>query len=145
MKLSLFRGLRGRMALAIGSTVFVGLVSLTALVTYRTTRSARADALTIAQQQAVGAAHVAARTLGRALEVAETLAQSVEGMVEQGPKGDRALIDTILRRVLEENPEFLGVWTIWEPDAFDGKDAAFARQPGHDATGRFIPYWHRST
>lgn len=132
------------MALAIGSAVFVGLASLTALVTYRTTRSAREDALTIARQQAIGAGQVAAKALERALEVAETLAQSLEGMVEQGPKGDRALVDTMLRRILEENPEFLGVWTLWEPDAFDGRDAAFMRQAGHDATGRFVPYWHRS-
>lgn len=133
------------MALAIGSAVFVGLACLTAIVTYRTSRSAREDALTIARQQAVGAGQVASKSLERALEVAETLAQAFEGMVEQGGKGDRSVVDSMLRRVLDDNPEFVGIWTAWEPDAFDGKDAAFARRPGHDDTGRFVPHWHRSS
>ncbi|MCB0116886.1 MAG: HAMP domain-containing protein, partial [Caldilineaceae bacterium] len=37
----------------------------------------------------------------------------------------------------------LGVYTLWEPNAFDGEDAAFVNAEGHDETGRFIPYWAR--
>ena len=35
------------------------------------------------------------------------------------------------------------MWTAWEPNAFDGRDAEFANQPGSDATGRYVPYWNR--
>jgi methyl-accepting chemotaxis protein len=56
---------------------------------------------------------------------------------------DRGYHEQILRETLVENPELRGTWTAWEPNAFDGKDAHFVNAPAHDATGRFIPYWHR--
>jgi methyl-accepting chemotaxis protein len=31
----------------------------------------------------------------------------------------------------------------FEPGACDGKDRNFVDERGHDATGRFIPYWTR--
>ncbi|HSL45128.1 MAG TPA: GAF domain-containing protein [Anaerolineales bacterium] len=49
----------------------------------------------------------------------------------------------MLRRVLIENPSFLGTYTLWEPNAFDGSDARYVRAVAHDDTGRFIPYWVR--
>ena len=45
--------------------------------------------------------------------------------------------------MLVANPGLLGVWTVWEPDALDGRDAMFAGAPGHDQSGRFVPFWHR--
>lgn len=56
---------------------------------------------------------------------------------------DRGVCNDILKGVLHSNPALLGVWTVWEPDAFDGRDSEFAKMPGHDETGRFIPLWHR--
>ena len=55
----------------------------------------------------------------------------------------RGFLNEIMRRILVLNPGFLGVWTVWEPDALDGRDATFAGAPGHDASGRFVPLWHR--
>lgn len=56
---------------------------------------------------------------------------------------DRRLFDGILRETLSQNPQYLGVWTVWEPNALDGRDEDFANAPGHDRTGRFIPFWNR--
>ena len=56
---------------------------------------------------------------------------------------DRRLFDGILRETLAQNPQYLGVWTVWEPNALDGRDRDFANAPGHDNTGRFIPLWNR--
>lgn len=52
--------------------------------------------------------------------------------------------NNILKNILKENKNFLGAWTAWEPNAFDSLDSKFANQPGHDKTGRFIPYWTRN-
>lgn len=57
---------------------------------------------------------------------------------------ERALYSQLLRAALEANPAAFSVWTVWEPEALDGRDAAFVDQPGHDATGRFLPCWHRA-
>lgn len=57
----------------------------------------------------------------------------------------RQKVVEVLTSVLEDNSELLGVWTCWEPDAFDGEDAAYVGQgPYHDETGRFVPYVFRN-
>jgi DNA-binding CsgD family transcriptional regulator len=56
---------------------------------------------------------------------------------------ERGLLNEIMRRVLVANSGLLGVWTVWEPNALDGRDAAFAGASGHDQSGRFVPFWHR--
>ncbi len=133
------------MVLTIGATVLGGLALLTTIVTYQTTRAARHDALTIARQEAANAGHIASKALERGMEAAETIAQAFEGLVEMEGKPSREMADAMLKRIVEENPDFLGIWCVWEPNAFDRSDAAYAGKPGHDATGRFVPYWHRST
>ncbi|MBP7654360.1 hypothetical protein KA977_13120, partial [Candidatus Dependentiae bacterium] len=56
----------------------------------------------------------------------------------------RERVSSILKHILEKNKEFIGVWSCWEPDLFDNRDLDFVNKPGHDSTGRFIPYWNRS-
>jgi hypothetical protein len=56
----------------------------------------------------------------------------------------RATADDLLKNMLQDNSMALGVWTGWEPNAFDGKDKDFVGKEGHDATGRYVPYWVRS-
>lgn len=50
---------------------------------------------------------------------------------------------SILESVLEANEDLVSIWTVWEPNAFDGMDAKHAGTPNHDATGRFIPYVYK--
>ncbi|MCK5840556.1 MAG: response regulator [Candidatus Sabulitectum sp.] len=54
---------------------------------------------------------------------------------------DRLRANVMLRSILEANTEFIAVYTLWEPDAFDGMDALLKNTSSHDRTGRFIPYW----
>src|SRR3954452_16119842 len=70
------------------------------------------------------------------------LAETFVAMRELGIS-DRRLFDEILRETLAQNPQYLGVWSVWEPNALDGRDRDFANAPGHDSTGRFIPFWNR--
>jgi len=81
----------------------------------------------------------------KALDSARTMADALAG-IRNGNAGENAR--TIGIRMLEnnirQNPEFVGTYACWEPNAFDGRDAAYRSRPGHDATGRFGPYWSRS-
>ncbi len=77
-----------------------------------------------------------------AMDAARTIAQAVEGMKGRGVP-PRDMVDGILKNVLEQYPTFLAVWSCWEPNALDGKDFEFINAIGHDATGRYIPYWNR--
>jgi len=54
-------------------------------------------------------------------------------------------VNNILGETLKANAEFLGTYTLWEPNAFDKLDRQFTNKPGHDQTGRFIPYWTRKS
>ncbi len=54
----------------------------------------------------------------------------------------RATINDFLKSNLENNPEFLGVWMVWEPNAFDGQDEQHIGELSSDETGRFVPYWY---
>ncbi|MCK9296288.1 MAG: methyl-accepting chemotaxis protein [Desulfobulbaceae bacterium] len=80
-----------------------------------------------------------------ALDAARTLAQELSGIKDDGylVKLGRDEVNSILRILLDRNPQFVGTYTGWEPNAFDGRDEDFRNSPGHDATGRFVPYWNR--
>jgi DNA-binding CsgD family transcriptional regulator len=73
---------------------------------------------------------------------AEELARACLSLRALGIR-DREMYSLLFRKTLEENPDFFGIWSVWEPDAFDGLDREFRSSPGHDGTGRFVPYWHR--
>lgn len=76
------------------------------------------------------------------LDTVRTLAQTFEGMkASQVPS--RTVMDNILKNVLAKDTRYTGVWTLWEPNEFDGKDSQFISKPGHDKTGRYLPYWNR--
>jgi len=59
-----------------------------------------------------------------------------------GGRVDREGFDAILRQTLEANPSYLATWGIFEPNAFDGKDAQY-RNKGSDATGRYLSTFSR--
>jgi DNA-binding CsgD family transcriptional regulator len=56
---------------------------------------------------------------------------------------ERETYSDILFQTLLANPHVLSTWTVWEPNAFDGKDELYRNTSGHDETGRFIHCWHR--
>lgn len=49
----------------------------------------------------------------------------------------------IIRSILEDNPQLIGTYSGFEPDAFDGRDERYVNTTAHDGTGRFLPYWNR--
>jgi len=53
----------------------------------------------------------------------------------------RDQINFMLKSLMVKNPDFVGAWTVYEPNALDGRDAAFRNTPGSDETGRFVSYW----
>ena len=109
---------------------------------------AREAALETARELVTAVAQEQARAvqlrLDEALGVARTLAQSLEVAGPAGvPPLTRANADGIMQGILRGNPNILGVYNLWEPDEFDGRDAEFVNAPGHDGTGRYICYWTR--
>lgn len=105
------------------------------------------QALALAQAALIGSplnsAFDSARNIARVFEVAA--ARGDKATIPAGAR--RAELNAILLNVLKDNPRFNGTYSAWEPNALDGQDALFRDRAdvGSDATGRFLPYWTRST
>ena len=110
------------------------------------TRQAAIDA---AQKQALSLADAQAQSIAVKLDLplltARTMSDSLEGIKDKPVTVamTREQVDAMLEKVLEENPSFLGTYTLWEPNAFDGLDEQYIGTASSDNTGRFIPYWVR--
>jgi|GEM_PF-3108088 len=83
------------------------------------------------------------KRLDSGMTAARTLAQALSVNRGGQPSVSRDQANAMLREVLVQNPDFLGAYTLWEPNAFDGLDAKHAHHSDSDASGRFIPYWNR--
>jgi len=57
------------------------------------------------------------------------------------PEQRRDVVNFMLNTLVVENPDYVGAWAVFEPNALDGNDAAFINAPGCDDKGRFVSYW----
>ncbi len=136
--------LRTKLLLMVVGVVLAGFAATVVSLTRQAGQLQEKTALMYAEELATRNAAQIGAELNATMTAARTLAQSLAGLKASG-RADRAQADALLKSVLEGSPQFLGVWTAWEPDAFDGRDAEFAGKPGHDASGRYIPYWNRGS
>lgn len=79
------------------------------------------------------------------MNAARTLAQIFSKYENSTPEERRPNILKQIQAVLEDNPNFLGIWTVWEPNSLNLDDAAFIGQKDSDPTGRFAPYFNRGS
>lgn len=141
--------LQARMILPILSCVLIVITVSTYIVAQRAQKVVEAEALARSEETAYRYSKLVQADLEVALDSARTLAHSFEGMKKLGNL-NRDVANEMLRQVLERNTQFLGVWSGWEPNTFDGNDQSFVSAegkaiPGHDSTGRFVPYWNRGS
>jgi signal transduction histidine kinase/ActR/RegA family two-component response regulator/HAMP domain-containing protein len=132
--------LKWRITLAVflASTLVAGVVL--SLVIWFGSAQVQRDAREIAVKTAQENASTASAIIRNVLVNAHNLANTFVGLKAAG-RPDRAQIEEILKAAIQNNPDMIGVWTVWEPNALDGRDKEFANTAGHDGTGRFIPYW----
>jgi methyl-accepting chemotaxis protein len=79
--------------------------------------------------------------LGEYMDMSRTLAQIMESYNDIPAAERRGYFDTMLKRLMLANPELVGVWSDWAPNALDGMDDRYANTPGTNETGRYIPVW----
>ncbi len=135
--------LRTKLLAATVITVLLCFSVTLGVLAWRSQQAVLEQGLARAEGVAAATAHDVGARLDGALAVSSTIALSLEGLRAKGVP-DREAVNRQLRRTLDGRPGLLGVYTGWEPNAFDGRDAEFAGTPGHDASGRFVPYWNRS-
>jgi methyl-accepting chemotaxis protein len=123
----------------------LGVVAAFALVvTLRVATVTQEDATTIAERTAQASGAQVSAWLEVALDEARSLAKVFEAAANVPSAGiTRRQANAILKYFIEGSPRFFGTYVAFEPQAYDGKDENFVDEWGHDATGRFIPYWTR--
>ncbi len=136
--------LRQKMLYSICGVVLLAFVTIIFYITWASSRNAEIEARNLAVEIGYRYGGVIKSDMNVASGVARTLAHTLEGIKQMNPEPSRAMVNAMMKRIMEENPECYGVWAAFEPNAFDGKDAASANQPGSDANGLYQPYWHKS-
>ena len=117
------------------------LSTLLAVVTARAGSLAERDALDYTRSLGERhAAEVDAR-ISSALGTAGELALALRAL-QRGGRSDRDEAQAVLQEMLRSHPDYVGMATAWEPQAFDGQDERFRGKGNSDATGRFMPYWY---
>lgn len=139
-----FRRLSLRQRLVLLPTLLCGL-SLAALVSlfgYLGTDYAERSALDGLQAAARERAAVVREEIEVALSEAETLAIGFEAMQRAGAV-DRNAHRRVIEHFMRQHPRYLGAYSMWEPNALDGRDAEFAGQPDGNPDGRagFYSYY----
>jgi len=64
--------------------------------------------------------------------------------VRQAGMADRRYPHALFKRFLQNNAGYFAVWAHFEPDAWDGKDAAYADAEGFDETGGYSPWVYKN-
>jgi len=95
---------------------------------------------TMASEARAEARQVAA-DLGTAFASNDAMVETVLAQRARGDVPDRASLANVIGEQLHAHREWLGKSTMWEANAFDGKDAEFVNSEAHDATGRYMSYW----
>ena len=127
------------------AVIIIGVSALAAIIFTRASSMQTVSAMEYADTLAEGHGKDIQARLETPMNVARTLAQVMEGFERLDPKERRPDFDNMLKRVLEANSNFIGVWSCWEPNALDGMDAQHVNTKGSDKSGRFISYWNRGS
>ncbi|MBA8735147.1 methyl-accepting chemotaxis protein [Chromobacterium violaceum] len=123
------------------SLAFAAMIALIARLNYT---SALDTGYQLSSEQADSYAKDAENMMSQGFLLPRHLADTVAGIKRAG-RPDRKQTDNIIQEMLDHAPQSIGLWMLWEPNAFDGDDNAFRFDwPRHDPTGRYQPYITRN-
>jgi methyl-accepting chemotaxis protein len=114
------------------------------MITKKNTSTIEARVYGEAEQLGYRYAGTVEQQLNDGLELSRYIAATMLSVRESGHVS-RDHVNVLLRTLLEQNSQYIGVWVGMEPNALDGRDAEFAGKPGSDTTGRFLSYWNRGS
>ncbi|PPV04871.1 chemotaxis protein [Xanthomonas bromi] len=129
----------------LGTAVIASLCfGLTAAISYwQSSQALSASAQATMQNAARYQAEQVSNELGQAFTTGQAVANAL--LTQRANAGiSRDAASAIVHDQLQDHPEWVGIGTLWEPQAFDGKDSDYVNAKGHDGTGRFMTYWAHS-
>ncbi|WP_328441584.1 methyl-accepting chemotaxis protein [Methylovorus menthalis] len=133
--------IRLKIALIVTVVAMIGFTVTIATIISKSIEVEKKTALKLVDESALVGREQAQEILDRAMVMARSNARTMLAM-KYAHQESRAAVDSLLASSLRQNQDLVGAWTLWEPNAFDGRDKEFINTAGHDSTGRYIPYWN---
>jgi len=127
---------RAQMLITGGLTIMLGFTVTIGVLSWQSGKEQKALAEKYLQQIAQSRGLQVQQELSHARDVASHLGQSLIALPHAGIT-DRKVVDKIMEYSLRANPDYLSMSVIFEPNAFDGRDAEFVNQPGQAPQGRY--------
>jgi methyl-accepting chemotaxis protein len=141
MKKSL--GIRGKLILVLGPTLAIVMAVLVAGVYLRSASLVRSMLMDTTAETAARYGSEIEKKFNQSIVTARLVAQIFDDL-EREPAADRRKnADDRLRGILERNPDYASIWTIWEPNALDQRDAQYRNSEYGNETGRVDLCWFR--
>ncbi|RQM47144.1 methyl-accepting chemotaxis protein [Paraburkholderia bannensis] len=136
--------LRAKTLLVVSAVVTAGFAICITVISIRSAETQRSHAITSAKELAETNAAGVAEQLSSTFDTLSDASLAMIAMKKNG-LANRVAADDILKSVLAAHDSYLGLGTVWEPNAFDGKDADFINTRESDKTGRYLTYWNRTS
>lgn len=135
--------LRRKIALVAVAITVLNVATMIGYNAHQRFREAEVHGLSVAQSAAQQAASEVTSHLSLAMRVARTNADALVQMHKSGLR-DRTQVNAWFQGALQSHPDLFAMYNAWEPNAFDGRDAAFAGRAALGSTpqGRFMAYPH---
>lgn len=141
------KSLNFRLLVWAGTSIFVVVCFVTGYSALVLKKELLKTATLESQKFAENVAFETTSKISHAFDVVDTLGH-VLGEVKNKNHPIKFTRDEALRLMenrFKANPSMFGVWTGWEPNAFDNQDEANKNKSPSDATGRFVPYLTRKS
>ncbi len=132
--------LKWRIILPVGIVLFLGIAALVTIIAISYSRSMHRAVNSNIEAVSYRYANRIKANLELSLGGVKSLA-AVLANAAGTHRADRDYYVDLIGQITRENQSLFGCWTIFEPNAFDGKDKLLAgSSPSTDQTGRYLPY-----
>ncbi len=138
--------LNGKICAAATALVVLSLAVTATVTGIRSSSSAEAAAMNLARTSAREVAGALQTRIVSNLASVINLSAAMRQTRATNHALSRDQINEMVQATLLGSDDLIGTAVTWEANALDGKDAEFAgKLPLYDATGRFMPYWTRTS
>ncbi len=119
--------------------VIIGYTASTWISSQKSAAIAQNLALAQGQEMAQSQAAKMQAMFNGTYQIAYSLRDAYLGMRSENALNRKSFV-AAMRAAIKANPELIGVWAGFQPNAFDGNDTAAVGSEGADPAGRFVPY-----
>ena len=122
--------------------ITIGTIIILLGATLATTSTVTNQEKELAYDKSIKTAETYASQFNTDMQSSMSIARTLASSLEKYDTRNRTEANAMLEQILRDNPDLIGSYVCFEPNAFDGMDATYINATGHDETGRFIPYWN---